>query len=125
MGCRTPIRQKNGLPNSDSANAVRHIFFLKVSDLFGKSEFANPLKVSDIIGKSEFANPLLCGFSVHSPFPILTSISFYPSLFVKIIIPHKPLRTAVLPGINISQENIYAFDVCEYLSFNNIRFNQR
>ena len=31
-----------GLPNSDSANAVRHTF-LKVSDLFGKSEFANPL----------------------------------------------------------------------------------
>ncbi|HQO18001.1 MAG TPA: hypothetical protein PLJ85_02365, partial [Candidatus Cloacimonas sp.] len=30
---------------------------LKVSDLFGKSEFANPLKVSDLFGKSEFANP--------------------------------------------------------------------
>jgi len=45
------------LPNSDSANAVRHIFFLKVSDLFGKSEFANPIKVSDLFGKSEFANP--------------------------------------------------------------------
>ncbi|HQO17902.1 MAG TPA: hypothetical protein PLJ85_01865 [Candidatus Cloacimonas sp.] len=30
------------MPNSDSANAVRHTF-LKVSDLFGKSEFANPL----------------------------------------------------------------------------------
>jgi len=33
----------NGLPNSDSANAVRHTFFSKVSDIIGKSEFANPL----------------------------------------------------------------------------------
>jgi len=58
MGCRIPIRQMPsgilfskvsdlfgkcyGLPNSDSANAVRHTF-LKVSDIIGKSEFANPL----------------------------------------------------------------------------------
>jgi len=74
MGCRTPIRQ---MPAG--------ILFLKVSVLFGKSEFANPLKDCDIIGisyglpnsdsanagrdtffskdcvlfgKSEFANPL-------------------------------------------------------------------
>ncbi|HPB18965.1 MAG TPA: hypothetical protein PLL35_03840 [Candidatus Cloacimonas sp.] len=31
MGCRTPIRQ---MPSG--------ILFLKVSELFGKSEFANP-----------------------------------------------------------------------------------
>ncbi|HQO18362.1 MAG TPA: hypothetical protein PLJ85_04210 [Candidatus Cloacimonas sp.] len=37
------------MPNSDSANAVRHTFFLKVSDLFGKSEFANPLSCNCII----------------------------------------------------------------------------
>ncbi|HPB18897.1 MAG TPA: hypothetical protein PLL35_03490 [Candidatus Cloacimonas sp.] len=59
------------MPNSDSANAVRHTFFLKVSDLFGKSyglpnsDSANAvrhtfLKVSDLFGKSEFANPLSC-----------------------------------------------------------------
>jgi len=71
MGCRIPIRQ---MPSGT--------VFSKVSDLFGKSEFANPLsdfyhgkmgcripirqmpsgivfsKVSDLFGKSEFANPL-------------------------------------------------------------------
>ncbi|HPB19127.1 MAG TPA: hypothetical protein PLL35_04685 [Candidatus Cloacimonas sp.] len=45
------------MPNSDSANAVRHTFFQRTSPLLAKKEFANPLKVSDIIGKEEFANP--------------------------------------------------------------------
>ncbi|HPB18518.1 MAG TPA: hypothetical protein PLL35_01550 [Candidatus Cloacimonas sp.] len=48
------------MPNSDSANAVRHTFFqrsVKDCDIIGKSEFANPLKDFYIIGKSEFANP--------------------------------------------------------------------
>jgi len=62
-----------GLPNSDSANAVRRpmgcrtpirqmpsgiLFFQRTATIIGKSEFANPLKDCDIIGKSEFANPL-------------------------------------------------------------------
>jgi len=58
------------LPNSDSANAVRHIFFLKVSDLFGKSEFANPFGKSEFanpFGKSEFANPLMVDGDIKLP----------------------------------------------------------
>ncbi|HPB18586.1 MAG TPA: hypothetical protein PLL35_01890 [Candidatus Cloacimonas sp.] len=48
------------MPNSDSANAVRHTIFSKVSDIIGKSEFANPLKVSDIIGKERVCQPIFC-----------------------------------------------------------------
>jgi len=36
----------------------RQAYFFKVSDIIGKSEFANPLKVSDIIGKERVCQPI-------------------------------------------------------------------
>ncbi|HQO18099.1 MAG TPA: hypothetical protein PLJ85_02865 [Candidatus Cloacimonas sp.] len=38
------------MPNSDSANAVRHTF-LRSAPLLAKKEFANPLKVCELFGK--------------------------------------------------------------------------